>query len=261
MWFWIFVIVCFIIYAIANSKKENDTSTTTKYSYKVKNDDSHKISNSFKPASVEVIPDSEVVRSLKGYINTDREIRIRYQNSSGSVTNRMIQPLEILVWKGQYYLKANCLLRGEARTFKINRILSINNEAIEKSQDVQVQLKKKRVLLIEPDEERLKYCKSFLRRNKVPTVSASDGISALDKINKNEFGLIILNQNISYVSGIEILRNIKKRSLTNASVVIVSNKLDEKIKKEAERLGVKDYFIFPTNSYEELTSAIEHYLS
>ncbi len=260
MWFWIFVIGGIILYAIANSGKEK-SKPNIRYSYKV-SEPNYNTEYSFKPAKPSALPENDpVIDALRGYIEAGWEIKIRYCNSSGTTTSRRIKPLEILVWNGQYYLKAVCLLREEERTFKIKRILAINDESIEKKRETKAQFIRSRVLLVEKNEEILASCKSFLRKNRISTSTAQDGISALDKAEKGNFDLIFLSQNIPYVSGIEVLRNIKKRGLTGAKVVMVTTKPDAKIKEEAERLGVSDYFVFSDDSKEELTSALEYFLS
>lgn len=257
MW-WIIFIVILIVIVASNSNSSNKTTYHRTNNYRDKKD---RFKSSFQPVEISEIPENDDrLTSLKQYIGAGQEISIGYRNSSGFITKRRIKPLKITAWKGDYYLRAYCTLRGEDRTFKISRIFSINNE-IKVEKVPQVQVKSQKVFLVESDERVLEICKSFCRRNKVSYATAKDGITALEKIKDERFDFIFIDQEIPYVKGIDVLKNIKKKNLSDAPVVIISSKGNEKIQKESEKLGAEDYFVYEEINQEELISAIEHYLS
>ncbi|MBL4931899.1 helix-turn-helix transcriptional regulator [Clostridium paridis] len=49
-------------------------------------------------------------------------IYIKYKGNTGKVSEREVEPLKYLRYKGEYYLVANCLLKNEIRYFKLARI-------------------------------------------------------------------------------------------------------------------------------------------
>lgn len=52
----------------------------------------------------------------------NNEIILEYCDNYGKVSNRRVQPHKLLLFKGEYYLAATCLLRNDIRYFKLARI-------------------------------------------------------------------------------------------------------------------------------------------
>lgn len=50
------------------------------------------------------------------------EIILEYCDNHGNCTRRKVQPHKLLLFRGEYYLVATCLLRNEIRYFKLARI-------------------------------------------------------------------------------------------------------------------------------------------
>jgi len=53
-----------------------------------------------------------------------RPLLVRYVDGRGVVTSRLIEPLEVFAQGGAVYLVAFCHPRGEARTFRLDRLVS-----------------------------------------------------------------------------------------------------------------------------------------
>lgn len=51
-----------------------------------------------------------------------KEIYIKYKGNTGKVSEREVQPLKYLRYKGEYYLVGNCLVKDDIRYFKLARI-------------------------------------------------------------------------------------------------------------------------------------------
>lgn len=267
MGFWIFLGICFVIYCIYDSSNNSSTKTyrptyTPKYPKSSNRSSSAKKHKwNFEPKSISTIPENnEILKKLQGFIDEDETIEISYKSSDGFNSTRKIDPLQITEWGGQYYLRAHCNLRNEDRTFKISRIKSINgDESAKVERDIPSSFANHRILIIETDEDLIKSYKSYFRKNKASAKFVSDGITALEVIPKETFDFIYINQKVPYVSGLEILSNIKKRKLSDAPVVIFAENTDEKIKKEAERLDADGYYDFSKNTPEEIITMIEPY--
>ena len=66
-----------------------------------------------------------LVEALQAARDAGGTVEIRYQNGRGEATERRIAPLEILIEHGKPAVEAFCHLRGEKRTFYLERIEDI----------------------------------------------------------------------------------------------------------------------------------------
>ncbi|MCK4353377.1 WYL domain-containing protein [candidate division WOR-3 bacterium] len=73
------------------------------------------------PTYGEIILPPEVEESVK----SKKKLKLRYVSAEGEETVRTIEPIEIIPYQDYTYLIANCLLRGERRTFRLDRILEM----------------------------------------------------------------------------------------------------------------------------------------
>jgi DNA polymerase III epsilon subunit family exonuclease len=54
-----------------------------------------------------------------------RALFLRYCSSEGDISERTVEPLRVGSYQGIVYLVARCMLRGEQRTFRLDRILEM----------------------------------------------------------------------------------------------------------------------------------------
>ena len=66
----------------------------------------------------------EIEDKLYSSIFGSEEAVISYKDNSGKITERTICPYQFIVYKGEKYLVAFCLLRNQIRFFKIRRIIN-----------------------------------------------------------------------------------------------------------------------------------------
>lgn len=78
------------------------------------------VMNSNTRAARRVIPTAEEV--LDAALETGREVYITYHDGTGDFTERKILPRRRYVARGREYLYAWCFLRGDERTFRMDRI-------------------------------------------------------------------------------------------------------------------------------------------
>jgi predicted DNA-binding transcriptional regulator YafY len=62
---------------------------------------------------------------LKRALTENQTIRFAYANARGETTNRSVCPLKLVYKSRSWYLQGYCLLKRDYRTFKINRMLSV----------------------------------------------------------------------------------------------------------------------------------------
>jgi len=62
-------------------------------------------------------------------LDSGGRVRMRYVNAAGQETNRTIQPLRVREDHGYQYMVAYCYLKGEQRTFRLDRIIEMTVES------------------------------------------------------------------------------------------------------------------------------------
>lgn len=262
--FWTVVVIGFIIYIIYIFIKDNNSSSTNTYTPVVPTSNNQRKRWDFEPKEIsKTIHSDPVLEMIKKAIDSKEILNIKYRASNGFLSNRNIKPIKIMEWGRQYYLRAFCLLRNEERTFKINRIQKIGGKELvtkKETEDISDNFEYKEILIVEADEKLGNQLKNILRKNKAKVKVVTDGISALETFKKNRFDFIYLNLTLPFASGIEVLRNIKKKKLSDAPVVIFTNSSNEKSKAETARLGADGYYEIKNQTADELISAIEPFI-
>lgn len=69
--------------------------------------------------------DKEKFEILKQAVIKKQAVSFTYPNSYGEITSRTVYPLKLIFKSKSWYLQGYCLLRQGYRTFKINRMLSV----------------------------------------------------------------------------------------------------------------------------------------
>ncbi|MBC7357427.1 Response regulator receiver domain-containing protein [Desulfacinum infernum DSM 9756] len=70
----------------------------------------------------------------------------------------------------------------------------------------------KRILIIEDDEGLRDLLENFLEETGYQVVKAADGLEGMDAIEREQFDLIVVDVMLPYVSGIGLLKIVKKRN-------------------------------------------------
>lgn len=68
------------------------------------------------------LPERETLALVRRAINERRATRISYENASGEVTDRVIEPLGLFYWGKVWTAAAWCRLRNDFRSFRVDRI-------------------------------------------------------------------------------------------------------------------------------------------
>lgn len=112
---------------------------------------------------------------------------------------------------------------------------------------------KKRILWIDDQIDNLKSLSTFLENEGYDVVTSSSGQDGLEKVKNEIFDLIILDQYMPGLDGIETLSLLKEHS-SNIPVVMVTKADDKDIIKHAISLKINDYLIKPINAMQLLTT-------
>jgi CheY-like chemotaxis protein len=102
----------------------------------------------------------------------------------------------------------------------------------------------KAVLLVEDNDFIRNMYQLKLAKADIEVVEAIDGAMALSKIKEHKPDVVLLDLMMPNVSGIEVLKELKKQNLTPAlPVVVLTNVMDQATIDEAKKLGARDYIV------------------
>lgn len=100
----------------------------------------------------------------------------------------------------------------------------------------------------------------FLRQKGYEVVTVTNGRDALDKVEAGHFDLIILDENMPGLSGLETLSRIKELA-PQTPVVMITKSEEEDIMNQAIGNKIADYLIKPVNPNQILLSIKKKSLS
>ena len=111
------------------------------------------------------------------------------------------------------------------------------------------ELKTKNVLLVDDDEEILAAMEATIRPLKVKIDKATNGNQAIDKIEKSDPDLIVLDMMLPRKSGFLVMERVRQRRQKNKSekpyVIMVTGNPGQRHKAYAKSLGVNEYLNKP----------------
>jgi DNA-binding NtrC family response regulator len=101
-----------------------------------------------------------------------------------------------------------------------------------------------KVLLVDDEKDICDFVIRFFKERNIEVSYTSSGNSALHAIKKNKPNIVLLEIELKDITGIEILKRMKKLS-PNTKTVVVTRADNIEIMKEAKRLGVLAYLAKP----------------
>jgi len=101
-----------------------------------------------------------------------------------------------------------------------------------------------KLLIVDDESDIREFARNFFKKRKIDVFISSGGRQALDLIVKESPDLILLDVRMEEMTGIEVLRELRKSNLS-AKVIMVSGVEDEETIKEANALGVIGYIHKP----------------
>ena len=110
-----------------------------------------------------------------------------------------------------------------------------------------------KILWVDDEIEMLKSHILFLKERGYDTTPCSNGRDALDIIHEEAFELVLLDENMPGLGGLETL-NALKNIKPNIPVVMITKNEEEHIMEEAIGAKISDYLIKPVNPHQILSS-------
>jgi two-component system response regulator (stage 0 sporulation protein F) len=101
-----------------------------------------------------------------------------------------------------------------------------------------------KLLIVDDESDIREFARNFFKKRQIDVSIASGGRQALDIIAKESPQLVLLDVRMEEITGIEVLRELRKTHPT-IKVIMVSGVEDEETIKEANSLGVIGYIHKP----------------
>lgn len=118
----------------------------------------------------------------------------------------------------------------------------------------EVDLSTASILLVDDNAQNLELMQAFLEELPCSLRTASDGVEAIESIDRDQPDLIILDVMMPRMSGFEVCQKIKSQPSTRDIVVIMVTALNEVSDYErAVECGTNDFITKPVNKLELIT--------
>jgi len=101
-----------------------------------------------------------------------------------------------------------------------------------------------KLLIVDDESDIREFARNFFKKRKIDVFVASGGRQALELIAQESPNLVLLDVRMEEMTGIEVLRELRK-SNSSLKVIMVSGVEDEETIKEANELGVIGYIHKP----------------
>ncbi|MEI6304620.1 MAG: response regulator [Candidatus Taylorbacteria bacterium] len=118
--------------------------------------------------------------------------------------------------------------------------------------------KNKKILIIEDEETLRKAVKDKLEIASFSTVTCSDSVVGLETALRDHPDLILLDIVMPKMSGLDILKELRKDVWgKTAEVIMFTNLSDDQSMDEAKRLGVRDYWVKSSLRLDDILTMVK----
>ena len=101
-----------------------------------------------------------------------------------------------------------------------------------------------KLLIVDDESDVREFARNFFKKRGIEVWTASGGREALELIAKNSPDLVLLDVRMEEMTGIAVLRALRKQD-NKTKVIMVTGVEDEEVIKEANTLGVVSYIHKP----------------
>jgi len=119
----------------------------------------------------------------------------------------------------------------------------------------------KKILLIEDDQDQILLYQTKFELEGYEFISAENGVKGLEKAEKGNPDIILIDLLMAGMGGIEVLEKLKANPKTkNIPAVIVTNLNKQDLAKKAMELGALDFIVKSSVPLREMMSRIKEFL-
>ena len=170
-------------------------------------------------------------------IKSEEIDKIKVNDKSLSKANKMIT-----LMNGTMMISSDYGVGTKVKIILDQKIEVIENTEVSKYEDV---FDDTNVLIVDDSEAGLKIMDKLLKGTKVKIDKAETGKECIDKIRVGKYDLILLDEELSQISGIELMGKIKEIRNFNIPVILLTKDSSYEYNEESEKIGFSDYIIKP----------------
>ncbi len=170
--------------------------------------------------------------------------RIKVDNKSLSKANRLI-----ITMNGAMMISSDYGVGTKVKIILDQKMEVEKNTETSKYDDV---FKDTNVLIVDDSEAGLKIMDKLLKGTKVKVDVAQNGKECIDKIRVGKYDLILLDEELSQISGKELMGKIKEIRNFNIPVILLTKDSSYEYNEESKKIGFSDYIIKPIKKNELL---------
>ncbi|OQW48896.1 MAG: hypothetical protein A4S09_13085 [Proteobacteria bacterium SG_bin7] len=116
------------------------------------------------------------------------------------------------------------------------------------------------ILIVDDDPDIINLVTLFLEQSGYAVVAVKDGYTALDEVNNHHYDLILLDKNMPFVTGDQVLKSLRNNEITKElPIIMLTASTEVEDVKKSKELGVDDYVIKPPDK-KTLVTRIEKIL-
>lgn len=115
-----------------------------------------------------------------------------------------------------------------------------------------------KILIVEDDSLVLNSLEFYLKKENHDVIISVDGIDALNKLEEQKPDLIITDIMMPYVSGLELIQQIKEKFDDQIPIIVISSLGNEDTVLEAFSLGANDFLTKPIK-IDELNTRLNRF--
>lgn len=163
--------------------------------------------------------------------------KIKVDNKSLSKANKLIT-----LMNGTMIISSDYGIGTKVKIILDQRIEKNENKETSKYDEMFDNIK---ILSVDDSESGLKIIEKLLKGTNIKIDNANTGKECIDKIKTNKYDLILLDEELTSISGSELLERIKAIRNFNTPVILLTKDNNYEYNEEYKKIGFSDYILKP----------------
>lgn len=171
-------------------------------------------------------------------IKSDMVEKIKLENKEISLAYKTI-----ILMDGTMMILPNYMIGNKFKIILDQKMEKVEFKTLKKYDEI---YDNKKILVIDDSDVGIKIIEKVLRNSNVIIESVNNGKDAIDRIkNKNKYDVILLDENLSQMSGVELLVKLKEIRNFNIPVMLLTKDSKYEYSEEHKSEGFTDYIMKP----------------
>ena len=176
--------------------------------------------------------------------------KVKIDNKSLSIANKMIT-----LMNGTMLISSDYGIGTKVKVILDQKMAEVEDTEVSKYESTFDNIE---VLSVDDSESGLKIIEKLLKGTNIKLDLANTGKECLDKIKIGKYDLILLDEELSQISGIELMNKIKEIRNFKTPVILLTKDNSYEYNEEYTKIGFVDYILKPLKK-EELLEKIDKY--